>query len=389
MSALSIFLSSTCYDLKAVREHLHEGIAAFGHEAVRSELPNFPVDPTSQTVAACRAVVREKADILVLIIGGRYGFTDPHTKRSVTNLEYLEARKKGIDRYVFVEAKVWDLLPIYKDNPEANFSSTVDNIRIFDFINEVKNEGSWVYKFNQTSDILTTLRHQLSIRYKQLLTLYRENRITLPREFKDASPQAIDTYTNQAPFWEYTLTHELISHTLREVDEKMTDLRKGLTLRPKRRLSARESFIFVQEAIDNMQHAVEIMAQITTDQISVGWGPPGTPGDAILIKLGCDNLHRAAMSLVDWETNLQFAIPCSEFVHIFSLMSGWTRDLWNQLEKANAEIKSIVDEAPTSGTYKITMTLSAPLNVDEICAELRILSQNFALTQKINREGGI
>ena len=37
MSKTRIFLSSTCYDLAAVREHLRECILSLGHEPLLSE----------------------------------------------------------------------------------------------------------------------------------------------------------------------------------------------------------------------------------------------------------------------------------------------------------------------------------------------------------------
>jgi hypothetical protein len=39
--------------------------------------------------------VERNADVLVLVIGGRYGFVDEAGSKSVSNLEYLVARAKG------------------------------------------------------------------------------------------------------------------------------------------------------------------------------------------------------------------------------------------------------------------------------------------------------
>jgi hypothetical protein len=41
MRPLSIFLSSTCYDLKSLREHLRSEIASWGHDPVLSEYPSL------------------------------------------------------------------------------------------------------------------------------------------------------------------------------------------------------------------------------------------------------------------------------------------------------------------------------------------------------------
>ena len=87
----SIFISSTCYDLKQLRADLHSYVEQAGFEPVLSEYPTFPVDPDETAIENCRKMVESRADIFVLVVGGRYGSLTEQGK-SVTNLEYLSAR---------------------------------------------------------------------------------------------------------------------------------------------------------------------------------------------------------------------------------------------------------------------------------------------------------
>lgn len=99
----TIFISSTCYDLKQIRASLKAVIEEeLGLEAMLSEYSSFPLDPSLGTVENCLRAVQERADILILIVGSRYGYVN-ETGKSVTNLEYLKAKEKGIPIYVFVE----------------------------------------------------------------------------------------------------------------------------------------------------------------------------------------------------------------------------------------------------------------------------------------------
>ena len=93
--APSVFVSSTFYDLKQIRADLKDFITTLGLTPVISEYDSFPIDPTLPAVENCLKAVDENADIFVLIIGGRYGTIKQHGK-SVTNMEYLKARAKGI-----------------------------------------------------------------------------------------------------------------------------------------------------------------------------------------------------------------------------------------------------------------------------------------------------
>jgi hypothetical protein len=103
-----------------------------GYIPLLSELPSFPVDPDLDTIENCRARVEKNADILILVIGGRYGSIDARTEKSITNLEFLTARRKGIPIYAFVEKSILAVMPVWKNNPSGNFSGTVDTPRLFD-----------------------------------------------------------------------------------------------------------------------------------------------------------------------------------------------------------------------------------------------------------------
>ena len=129
----AIFVSSTCYDLKQLRADLRDFIKKLGCEPVLSEFDSFPVNPDVGAVENCLEAVRKQADIFVLIVGGRYG-SSTDTGKSVTNLEYLQARTKGIPIYVFVDGNIMPLLPVWKQNSDANFNGIVDSPKLFEFI---------------------------------------------------------------------------------------------------------------------------------------------------------------------------------------------------------------------------------------------------------------
>ena len=140
MTKAAVFVSSTCYDLKQVRADIFDFLGSLGFEPVLSEYNSFPIQPEVTPIENCLAVVGAKADIFVLIIGGRYG-SAPNDGRSVTNREYLAARAKGIPVYVFVQRSVLDLLRIWKANQSADFSSAVDSPKVFEFVSLLSKTG--------------------------------------------------------------------------------------------------------------------------------------------------------------------------------------------------------------------------------------------------------
>ena len=142
----SVFVSSTMYDLSDLRAGLQQFIEGIGWRAVLAEHSSFSVDTSETTIENSLRNVRENSDIFVMVVGARYGSVDPDSDKSVTNLEFLEARASGVPVYVFVESGVLAQLRVWHDNPEADFSSVVDTARVFEFIDSFYgNGGVWTF----------------------------------------------------------------------------------------------------------------------------------------------------------------------------------------------------------------------------------------------------
>src|SRR4051794_20933639 len=103
----TVFISSTFYDLQQVRANIAKFVQdELGYRLLASEHPSFPVEPTISAIDNCRRRVENDADIFVLVVGARYGSKIPTGNRSITNIEYLAARSKGIPIYTFISKEV-------------------------------------------------------------------------------------------------------------------------------------------------------------------------------------------------------------------------------------------------------------------------------------------
>ena len=167
MAVPTVFVSSTFYDLRYVREGIRRFIESFGYVAVLSEEGTVFYDPA---VSAAEACLREigNADMLVLILGGRYGAPMPGEDRSVTNAEYQQAIREGIPVFALIENDTFSDYQLYLANherPELLKEITfphADSIRIFEFINEVRGQvaNNALVPFRTASDIEIYLRSQ-------------------------------------------------------------------------------------------------------------------------------------------------------------------------------------------------------------------------------------
>ncbi len=184
MPAPRVFISSTCYDLRYIRENLKFFIRNLGYEPVLSEEGNVFYDPSLHVQDACLAEL-PACQMLVLIIGGRFGGRYKDSDNSITNTEYLEAVKMKIPIFALVEQGVYEQFRVYTSNrgnksidPLKITYPSADSPKIFDFINEVQNQtvNNALVPFSDFEDIQVYLKQQWAGLMYRFLTSESESR---------------------------------------------------------------------------------------------------------------------------------------------------------------------------------------------------------------------
>jgi len=186
MPAPRIFVSSTCYDLRHIRENLKFFVRTLGYEPVLSEEGSIFYDPRMHTQEACITEV-PSCQVLVLIIGGRYGSMYRSSDSSVTNEEYKSAVKAKVPIFALVERGVLDDYRVYKANSEnAEINSrairfpAADSTKIFDFIDEVQSQviNNALVPFSDFEEMQGYLKQQWASMLHRFLTTEGEARRT-------------------------------------------------------------------------------------------------------------------------------------------------------------------------------------------------------------------
>lgn len=205
MPSPKVFVSSTCYDLGPTREQIRNFLLGLGYDPILSEYSDVLYDHRTHTHTSCLQEV-PSADIVVLIVGSRFGgkavpealsavniecisnngfdvsALDNIPNLSVTQLEVLKALEAQLPVFAFVDEKVWHDHHVYEKNRDI-----VDKIRfpsiekpetagyIFEFINFLKSRirGNAVISFAKVEDIENHLRKQWASLFQRLL---REDR---------------------------------------------------------------------------------------------------------------------------------------------------------------------------------------------------------------------
>lgn len=194
MAIPRVFISSTCYDLKHIRENLKFFVETIGYQPVLSDDGDVFYSPYSHTHESCLKEV-ESCQLFILIIGGRYGGNFKDSDKSITNNEYKEAVKQNIPIFTLVETGVYSDHNVYnknkKDKPDIykNISyPNIDDIKIFDFIDEVRKNGknNAIQPFRNFSDMEIYLKKQWAgMMYDFLLEKNKESESKLTNKLLD------------------------------------------------------------------------------------------------------------------------------------------------------------------------------------------------------------
>lgn len=177
-----VFVSSTYYDLKHVRERIERFIDNYKLEPVLFESDNVTFEHNKPLDISCYNEVKQ-CHIMILIIGGRYGSIasgeNINDKKesynrdyvSITRKEYDTALKMNIPTFIFIEKNVYAEYLTFKKNisffekqglsEENSFSfAHVDDINVFKFISSIK--GKAIKTFEKIDDIENYLANQLA-----------------------------------------------------------------------------------------------------------------------------------------------------------------------------------------------------------------------------------
>lgn len=272
MAGLRVFVSSTCYDLSTIRSQLRTFILSQGHEPLMSDYSDILYDPRLHTHTSCVDEVAS-ADVVVLIVGARFGgrsvpealskldfekldkeskSTEALKKKenlSVTQLEILKAVESGIPIFTFIDDGVWHDHALYEKNkgkpiineiefPAIEKSETASFI--FEFINFLRHRtrGNSVFSFAKIQDIEETLRKQWSSLFQKLLQEQR----TQSNERK-----RIDNLSEQFADLKTAILTSIGSNNERDVARGVVRFRRLLDF--VRSLSLRDTNIFLKGKI--------------------------------------------------------------------------------------------------------------------------------------------
>jgi hypothetical protein len=144
-----VFVSSTYYDLKHIRNYLEDFLETMGYDPVLFEKGEIPYSPNIALDQSCYEEIKN-CHMLILIIGGHYGSPSSEDIQkygknpieyynSITKKEFEQAVKEKIPIFIFIDKSVYIEYKTYTKNREMDsiHYAHVDNVNIFKLIDEI------------------------------------------------------------------------------------------------------------------------------------------------------------------------------------------------------------------------------------------------------------
>ena len=183
MAKPRVFISSTYYDLKHLRSAIEAFVDSLGFDPVLSEKGAIAYAPDQALDESCYREAKQ-ADIMVLIVGGRYGSersgTDSEEESSffrrydsITRQEFRSAVDSKVPLYVLIERAVYAEYRTFLKNRDSTTIkyAHVDSVNIFKMIEEILSlpQNNPVFSFDRFHDIESWLREQWAGLFQELL----------------------------------------------------------------------------------------------------------------------------------------------------------------------------------------------------------------------------
>ncbi|MFB3886927.1 MAG: DUF4062 domain-containing protein [Thermodesulfobacteriota bacterium] len=360
-------VSSTFYDLRQIRADLSVFIGEhLGYSTLLSEFPSFPVDPDANTVENCCRRVEENADILVLIVGGRYGSVDQRSDKSITNLEYLQARKKGIPIYVFIDKQILAVLPVWKKSPDGDYSAVVDTSRLFVFVEEIRTTDSvWTFPFETAQDIITTLRLQLAHLFADSLAV--RNRLfgmTVPGYFDTVSGSALRLLLEKPDAWEYRLFAQTWLDEVNNRRDLIRDYEAQLCIGPSESVEAHQATSWILSRLKELENLIGAGNHLLTFSAQDAFGPSGQPGDPAKIVWTSQRLGAVLENLLSWVRRILCARVEEPFNKVVQELAKFPSITIHRMQVFPKDALAEIDKAlqiPVSGPREVKMTFTFEL----------------------------
>lgn len=343
-----VFLSSTCYDLKQVREDLKDFFEGnYGFQTMLSEFDSFPIDPCIGTFENSLSNLDKSADIFILIVGTEYDHVTERGK-SIVNLEYRQAKAKGIPVFVFVDKQLYSQLERWEANKDGNFSTVADNPQLLEFVSEIYSESKqWIYTYESVGDITATMKHQLSLIFSDGLRYKKISHTMNPHNLDSNIPaEALRVLIEKPYAWEYKFLAYVLKDEFEKLQKHRWDFKYGLFTTHIIEMSPNELLEAVSVKLNELAQLNGILVTLLNSTIQDAIGEAGIPSDLELIVYVSKQLALLYKRIVAWALYFKTIHTDEVFKRLLKLLYEFPKSILTQMDNFVNKLYSEITNLP-------------------------------------------
>lgn len=179
MARPRVFVSSTFFDFRQVREDLRRFIESLGYEPVMFEHGEVPYNDEEPLEEDCLREIG-MCDIVVGILGSRSGSASYEATKTIVERELEHARESHKVRYYFVEQGIFNEHKVWLRNKDVKEFKLhyADSPKVHELLHEIKSQrgGNPIFPFETVDGMLLMLKAQLAGTFHRLLQARGEQR---------------------------------------------------------------------------------------------------------------------------------------------------------------------------------------------------------------------
>lgn len=381
MSQIRIFLSSTCYDLMQIRTDLFEYFYNLGYTPYLSENHNFPINPQKDTISNCIENVKNNTDIFVLVVGNRYGFQIENGK-SITNTEYLYAKRNGLPIYVFIYKPIISILPVWKKNKDGDFSDSVDSTKIFEFVQEIREiDSNWCFEFETAQDIIKVLKVQFSYLFKESLNIRTRFNTNLPDFYEKLTPDAIKIILDKEDMYEALFFAQCMEDELKKNEDLKNDFEYQVLFKSKCRITDdNELQNWLQQNMQTIQNIIDSGNSLMNNAFQKYYGEPGIPSDLKGLHYVASAMARLYGEMINWYNDIKSTSVEDEYIILRDSFALFpikpSEQIWNYPKQVKNKILEGLEKVGNGEQGSININCVLTLETDKGSLEKFYLEMN-------------
>lgn len=192
--------------------------------------------------------------------------------------------------------------------------------------------------------------------YENLVDLADENEIV--KKIAVEKPDA----------WEFFLSAELLKSRLEEINKSYSELEKGLVFQKAKHYNLVELVNWIRNAVTDYLRLAKIFKKVFEEELPKAYGEPGVAGNIFEIKAVINKIASICKELLAWEYDLQGVIVPDELEEITILMKGWTKYLFDEINRFPTIIEQCFspENIAKGGVIKVKLTLNIPPSLGRV-----------------------